>query len=67
MQLSKEQLEKFKALNKDHFGDELSDQEALGKAIQLVSLMRLIYKPMTQEEMDRVMKRKNEIGLDRAI
>ena len=65
--ISPEQLEKFKALNKEHFGDELSDQEALGKAMQLVSLMRLIYKPMTQEELDRVMKRRKELGFGKII
>ena len=60
--ISKEALNKFKVLYKEHFNKDISDQEALDKGTRLVGLMRAIYKPMTQKEYDAIQKRriKNE-------
>ncbi len=59
--ISPEQLAKFKALYKKHFNEDLSDQDALAKAISLVRMVELVYKPMTQQEHDKVMKRREEL------
>lgn len=58
--ISKEQLEKFKKLYKKHFKKGISDQEALDKSIRLVRLIELIYKPMTENEYNRLQKRRGE-------
>lgn len=60
--ISKESLEKFKELYKKHFGKEISDQEALESATKLLTLVKAIYKPMTQEDFDRLQKRRRETG-----
>jgi len=48
--LTAQQLQKFKQLYKDRFDIDLSEAEAQEKALQLVGLMKLIYKPMTKSE-----------------
>jgi hypothetical protein len=42
MQLTKEQLDKFKELHKNRFGTELTDAEALDSALNLINLMKVI-------------------------
>ncbi len=64
MALTSQQIEKFRELYKTQFGDELSRGEAIEKCMQLVSLMRLIYRPMSVVDQQRVLKRRKEIGLD---
>jgi hypothetical protein len=44
MQLSKEAIEEFKQIYKEEFGEEISDQEAMEKAVRLINLMRVIYR-----------------------
>ena len=58
------QVTKFQELCKTHFGDEVSRGEAIEKGMQLVSLMRLIYRPMSEVDLQRVLKRRKELGLD---
>ncbi len=60
--LSDEQVTKFQALYKRQFGREITKDEALEKGIKLVRMMQLIYKPMTQEEYEKVQKRRRETG-----
>jgi len=48
MVISAEQLERFKVLYKKRFGKELADQEAYDKALKLISLMKLIYRPLPE-------------------
>ena len=60
--ISKEALEKFKALYKKHFDKDISDQEALDKGMRLIRLVRAVYKPITQGEYDAVQKRRRETG-----
>jgi hypothetical protein len=42
MWLTKEEIQSFKLLYQKHFWVELSDQEALNWAIQLITLLRVI-------------------------
>jgi hypothetical protein len=58
--ISKEALEKFKRIYKKKLGKDLSDQDALEKATKLLRLVEIIYKPMTQEDYDKLQKRREE-------
>ena len=62
MQISHEQLEEFKELLKNQIGENefraMSDQEILGNAHKLLQLIKLIYKPITREELDFIEKRR---------
>ena len=58
--ISKEKLKEFKKIYKKRFDENLSDQAALEKATKLLNLVKAIYKPMTQEEYDKVQKRREE-------
>lgn len=60
MVLKDEDIKKFQALYKSRFGLDISREEAYEKGIKLVRLMELVYKPMTQEEMDFVQKRRQD-------
>lgn len=59
--ISEEHLQKFKNLYKKHFNEELSDQDALEQATKLTNLVKLIYKPMTEEEYKKVEEEIKEI------
>lgn len=48
--LSDEQIIKFQALYKNHFGKEISREEAFEQGAKLIRLVELIYKPMTEKE-----------------
>ena len=50
MNLSNEHILEFQSLYKEHFGMDISLEEAHEKGIKLLSLVKLIYKPMTKEE-----------------
>jgi len=46
MELSKEALEEFKIIYKEDFGEKISDDKALDLATRLVTLFKVIYKPI---------------------
>ncbi len=56
MQLTDKNIEDFRELYREHFNKEISRQEALEKGIKLLTLMKAVYKPMTQEEYDTIQK-----------
>lgn len=57
-----EQIEKFQMIYENRFGKEISREEAIDKGIKLVHLVKLIYKPMTEQEYLQVQNRRKEIG-----
>lgn len=61
MKISEAQLTSFKALYKQHFGEELSQKDALEKALKLVRMMQLVYRPITEEQYQQVIKRQQRI------
>lgn len=63
MQLPDKHILQFQLLYKDHFGEDISREDAYQQGIKLVRLMQLIYKPITQTEFTRV---QNEIVKIRA-
>jgi hypothetical protein len=63
MQLTDKDIENFQALYKKHFNKDISRAEALAKGTQLLTLMKAVYKPMTQEEYDFTQaRRKSTMG-----
>lgn len=48
--ITSERLTEFKRLYLKEFGEELSDEQALEKAIALVRLFRAIYRPIPVEK-----------------
>ena len=63
MQLTDKDLENFQALYKKQFNKDISRAEALAKGTQLLTLMKAVYKPMTQEEYSFIqMRRKDTMG-----
>lgn len=51
--LSDKEITKFQLLYKKRFGEEISREQALKEGIQLILLMKHIYRPMTQEEYNK--------------
>jgi hypothetical protein len=47
--VSDEALKEFKTLYKEEFGTEISDKEALDLAINLLTMMNVVYRPIKKE------------------
>ncbi len=60
--LSDEQIKKFQMLYKKRFGREISREEALEQGTKLLRLVELVYKPMTEDELKMVERRRKETG-----
>lgn len=54
MQLTDEQLAEFKRLYRERFGRDISSAEAREKGMSLLRLMHIIYRPMTESELDAI-------------
>lgn len=52
MQLLDSEILRFKQLYKDHFGIDISKEEATEQASGLVNLMKAIYKPIPIKDVD---------------
>lgn len=61
MEISPEQLDAFRAIYRAKFDVELTPQEALEKAIALLTLMKAVYQPMTENDMAQVRERKSHL------
>ena len=60
--LSDEQISKFQKIYKTRFGKEISREEAYERGVKLMRLVKLVYKPMTEDEFKMVEKRRKETG-----
>jgi hypothetical protein len=60
MQLTDKDIENFRELYKKRFNKEISRQEALEQGTKLLTLMKAVYKPMTQEEHDAIQKHRKD-------
>lgn len=58
--LSSGDIKKFQALYKEHYGREISKEDALDQGLKLLTLMRCIYKPMTEEEYYKINEHRAE-------
>lgn len=54
MQLSELKIKQFQELYKNRFNVELSTKDALEKASQLIRLLEIIYKPITQQQLAKL-------------
>ncbi len=54
MVLTSDDIKNFRAIYLDQFGKDISEEDAYEQGIKLLSLMKIIHKPMSQEEMERV-------------
>ena len=61
MEVSPEQLEKFRAIYREQFGVELDPKETLEKAIALLQVMKHVYQPMTEVDLQRVQERRGHL------
>ncbi len=55
--ISDAQIISFQQLYKKHFGREISREEALKNAIQLMRTVELTYKPMTEDDFKKLQAR----------
>ena len=58
--LSDEQIMRFQTLYKNRFGKEISREDAYEKGVKLMRLVELVYKPMTENEYQKLQKRRLE-------
>ena len=56
--ISKEALEEFKQIWREKKGTEISDEEAMDKAVNLLTLYNIIYHPIKKEWMEDYERRK---------
>lgn len=54
MQLSEQAIIEFKAIYKDEFGEEISDNEARELAADLLTLFKIICRPIPEKEKERI-------------
>lgn len=59
--LSNEQVAEFQKLYRRRFGKEIGFKEAYESGIKLIRLVKLIYKPMTEEEHQKLQERRKQI------
>ena len=63
MHITNNQLSKFKALYRAHFGENLSSQDALDKAMKLLVMMKIVYRPMTVKRYKQVQESRKRLGI----
>jgi len=59
--LSEERIKSLQALYKKHFNKDISREEAFEKGSELIRLVQIVYKPMTEERWEIVQKRLKEL------
>ncbi len=64
MHLSNDSISEYQELYKQFFHVELTKEEAIEGLSKLVYALELTYKPMTEAELERVMERRKELGID---
>lgn len=63
MEISREAIEEYKRTYKEIFGREISDKSAQEQAFDLLSLFKIIYRPIPEEkkkDMKRIVKEYKE-------
>ncbi len=61
MEIAPEQLNAFRALYREKFGIELTQKEALEKALPLLILLKASYRQMTEDDLKRVRERRQTL------
>ena len=60
MQFTKKQLDEFKRIYKKEYRVDINDSQALEMATKLINLIKIVYKPMTENEFEALQKRRKE-------
>lgn len=60
MQLSDKKIEEFQQLYLKHFGQKISREEANERGNNLIRLIELVYKPMTEDMYQELQKYQRE-------
>lgn len=60
--LTEKEIQKIQELYQKHFNIQLTKEQALEKGIALVGIMKLVYQQITEEELELVIKRREETG-----
>lgn len=63
MELSLEQLTSFQSLYRNHFGIDLTVQEAQEKALALLVMVKATYRPITKEDEESTKQRKIKMNI----
>jgi hypothetical protein len=61
MVLSDEDIVKFQSLYKKRFDKDLTPQEAYEKAVKVLGLVSIVYRPMKRAELEAVQKRQAQL------
>lgn len=59
--LSKEDVEKFRKIYRKNFGKEISYQDAYDSAIKLITLVKLVYRPIKKSDLEKLKARDKEL------
>lgn len=57
MQISDRELDEFRRIYKKEFGEDISREEAREKGSSLLRLVKAVYKPITQKQVDDLKER----------
>lgn len=60
--LSEEQITKYQQLIKKRFNRDISREKAYEEGVKLLRLVELVYKPITEADLELVEKRRKETG-----
>lgn len=58
--ISKEAFEEYKAIYKEEFGKDISDQEALEQGVSLLTLFNAIYRPVKKSWLEEFEDKNSE-------
>lgn len=61
MVLSDENIIAFQNLYKEHFGIDLSREEAYEQGMKLLGLVSIVYRPITSKEFEKIQTREFEL------
>lgn len=61
MELSEEDITEFQEIYKEEFGEEISREESYNKAIRMLRLLEVVYKPSTKEEWEELRERSRKM------
>lgn len=62
MILSDENIREFQAIYKEHFGTEISKEDAYENGTKLLRLVSLIYRPTSSNEQLEIQKKQNTLS-----
>ncbi|MFA5158001.1 MAG: hypothetical protein WC451_02335 [Patescibacteria group bacterium] len=60
--LSNKQVSEFQMLYKNRFGKAISREQAFEQGVKLIRLIKLIYRPMTEEDFKKLQARRKMTG-----